>query len=312
MMRTGSVSTQFGYYPAQLDVDTNRFSIRTLPGHESIVASVESDPHVAEGWIYPGAHERHDFMSSAVRYMPYSARIFGLPKTHTLTLHQNMSEADLTFVVWCLSFFAGMRLTTTEAGFLDATPIQRGKLVDFTLVRCTLADAAGAVLDYLESDRADPRGPKRVAAAVHALFIAQYPQSLPFEEFQYLYIALDTCFALARPKAQILHGKRIEWMCQRFNIPLPTWANSAQIPAVRNDAFHEALFFGEPLGFSIAGGDQSRASSSSVTLQMRALVCRILVSILVGPNVSYVQTSVDSRQRYALELPISSSSQPDR
>jgi hypothetical protein len=31
-----------------------------------------------------------------------------------------------------------MRLTTTEAGFLDATPIEPGQLNDFVLMNCTL------------------------------------------------------------------------------------------------------------------------------------------------------------------------------
>ena len=76
-----------------------------------------------------------------------------------------------------------MRLTTTEAGFLDATPIQPGKLVDFILSRSTLADVIEFALDYLESERGDARAPKRVTAVIHALFLAQYPQNLSFERF---------------------------------------------------------------------------------------------------------------------------------
>src|SRR5690606_38600816 len=153
-----------------------------------------------------------------------------------------------------------MRLTGTEAGFLDATPIKPGMLVDFILSRCTLADAVDLGLDYLESEGDDPRAPKRIAAAIHALFLAQHPRNLPFEAFQYLYMALDACYSLVSAKEpanpRIPHAKRIQWMCETFGLPVPAWAigtttEAAHLSIVRNEAFHEGLFFGEPLGFAI-------------------------------------------------------------
>jgi hypothetical protein len=127
------VSVKFGYYPEHCDVETDRFSVQTLPGHADSVANIASDPNVVKDWIYPGAQQQRDFMSGEISSMPYNARVFGLPKTHALTLHESKSQDDLDFVVWCLSFCVGMRLTTTEAGFLDATPIKPGKLVDFAV-----------------------------------------------------------------------------------------------------------------------------------------------------------------------------------
>lgn len=301
----------FGYYPVAYYVTTPEFSIHTLPDHEATVATITSHPDVSKDWIYPGAQQQKDIMSGVVRSMPYSARVFSLPKTHVLTLGKNRSREDLDFVVWCLSFFGGMRLTTAEAGFLDATPIKPGTLVDFILSQCTLADVAQLALDYLDTERGDPRAPKRVAAVVHALFLAQRPQNLPFEEFQYLYMALDACFSLASAKEtkkpRVLHAERIKWMCDTFGMPVPQWAastmpgNTALAP-IRNDAFHEALFFDEPLGFAVFGGNQASSDYGSVTLQMQALVCRLVVAILGRPGIDYVRMPVDTRQRYALSL----------
>ena len=62
---------------------------------------------------------------------PYPNRIFGLPKTHTLAHAAADGPGHLDFLVWALSFFVGMRLTTTEMGFLDATPLKPRKLIDF-------------------------------------------------------------------------------------------------------------------------------------------------------------------------------------
>lgn len=307
----GGVSAQFGYYPRPCDIASGRFSVQTLPDHESSVSAVVGDSNVFKDWFYPGALQHRDFMSGNVRSMPYNARVFALPKTHVVTLNESESQEDLDFVVWCFSFFIGMRLTTTEAGFLDATPIQPGKLVDFILSRCNVGDVIEVALTYLESERADSRAPKRIAAVIHALFLAQYPQNLPFEQFQYLYMALDACFKLVAVKEaqapRTTHGGRVQWMCEKFGIPVPDWAKNAKaapsvLSVVRNDTFHEALFFDGPLGFSIYGGNQPAADRANVMLQMQALVCRLLVAILGQSGSSYVKTSVDTRQMWALEL----------
>jgi hypothetical protein len=308
---TGGVSGEFGYYPTSCDIETDRFSVQTLPDHENHVIDVTKRSNVLMDWIYPGAKQNRDFMSGNIRSMPYSARIFSLPKTHVLTLHESGSREDLDFVVWCLSFFIGMRLTTTEAGFLDATPIQPGKLVDFFLSRGTVADAIEVALNYLESERSDPRAHRRVAAVIHALFLAQYPQNLCFERFQYLYIALDACFKLVSvkevPVPHIPHAGRVQWMCEKFGMKPPDWAENTKatpssLSVVRNDTFHEALFFDGPLGFSVYGGNQPTAGRDNIMLEMQALICRLLVAILGRPKISYVRTRVDTRTPYELEL----------
>lgn len=297
------VSAKFGYYPAPCDIQTVSFSVQTLPDHRDIVTTTMRAPNVHNDWIYSGGQQQRDFMTGNVR----SSRVFRLPKTHVLTLHKSESQEELNFVVWCLSFFTGMRLTTAGAGFLDATPIKPGKLVDFSLNCCTLEDAIQLALNYLESERSVQRVLRRVEAAIHALFLAQYPQNLPFEQFQYLYMALDTCFSLVKAKCpnklQVTHADRIPWMCETFGLPVPEWATGKEsLSTVRNDAFHEALFFDQPLGFAIYGGNQSAASQSDVILQMQALICRLLVAILGKPGISYVRTPVDTRQCHALEL----------
>lgn len=287
------------------------FSVQTLPNHENIVATIIGDQNVLNGWIYPGLQKHQDFMSRKISLVPYNTRVFGLPKTHVLTLHKRENQEELDFVVWCLSFFTGMRLSTTEAGFLDATPVCPGKLVDFSLSRSTLADVIQLALNYLETEHSDPHAPKRVAAVIHALFLAQYPQNLPFEEFQYLYMALDACYSLVvakeAKKIMVPHAERIQWVCKKFSLPVPEWADStmtgtADLSIIRNNAFHEALFFAQPLGFAVYGGNQTATNQSNVTLQMKALVCRLLVAILGKPGISYTKTPVNTRQQHALEL----------
>lgn len=307
------VAAEFGYYPMVCNIKTRRFILKTLPDHKEIVADVRGHQNVVKGWIYPAAQQ---VLKGGNREMPYSARTFGLPKTHVLTLRKSESQEELVFVVWCLSFLTGMRLTTTDRGFLDATPILPGKLIDFSLSRCTLTDALNLALDYLESERSNPRALRRVEAVIHTLFLAQHPQSLDFEKFQYLYMALDACFKLVISKEPNIskptgleksHAGRIQWMCHKFGLPVPGWAtldaqSKTELSIVRNDLSHEALFFDQPIGFAIYSGRHIKGKNINVPLQMQALICRILVAILGRPGVGYVKTPIDTRQRFALEL----------
>ena len=91
-------------------------------------------------------------------------------------------------------------------------------------------------------------------------------------------------------------------MCSLYGIPTPAWgkpgpSGSAEIAAIRNDALHEALFMNEPLGFALHGV----GTSQNLPLEMRALICRLLVA-LIGGDAAYVQSSVTTRQRHALDL----------
>ena len=307
---TDGETIEFGYYPIVCNITTERFSIQTLPSLQESIDRVENDPGVHKDWIYPGATLQHNFISEETHSLPYKTRIFGLPKTHMLTLYKSQNKEDLDFIVWCLSFFTGMRLTTTEAGFIDATPIKPRKLIDFVLSGCTLEDVINLAIDYLESERDNFRSAKRVIAAIHAFFLSQFPQSLSFERFQYVYMALDTCFKIIASKSnfskRLNHAERIQGMCQKFDIPVPIWAitidNKSEVSIVRNDTIHEALFFDEPLGFSIYGGNQSTITSGNVILQMQNLICRLLVAILGKPNSDYVKTSIESRMYQSLKL----------
>lgn len=298
---------KFGFYPDDLELDAGPVTVRTLPDREETAKQVLASPMVAKDWVYVPLQQSRDFISGAVKQQPYAVRVFGLPKTHTITHARADGEDHLTFHLWCLSFFTGLRLTATAAGFLDATPVKRGMLVDFVPQRSTLTKGVEMAEDFWRSNAGDPRQAQRFAAAVHALFIAQNPQFLQFESFLYLYTALDACYALAStarpPGRRVLHAERTAWMCQLFGIPVPPWADpsaagGAAVAAIRNDAVHEALFMDAPLGFALHGVGTNR----NLTLEMEAMVCRLLVALIGGERSEYVRSPVDTRQRHGLTL----------
>jgi hypothetical protein len=297
---------EFGYHPGPLRLHAGPVTVDPLPEIAKTVADIESNEGIENDWIYAPPQQVRIF-GGGIHTLPYAARVFGLPKTHVIEHAAPECNDQLTFHLWALSFFTGMRLTATEAGFVDVTPIKPGKLTDFAPLGRSLVNAVELAEAFWAANRSEPQRVRLVAAAIHALFLGQNPRLLQFEQFMLLYTALDACFALATsihtaPK-KLPHAQRVMWMCGLFGMPTPAWADPATptgpaVAILRNAAFHEALFMGEPLGFRLHGV----GTNQNLTLEMRALICRFLVALLGGNRADYVRSPVNTRQRHGLDL----------
>ncbi len=306
------ISIEFGYYPGAIDCQVGDIRVKTSPDLDQTVAQVSASAGIEKGWIYAPAACSRDLMTGADSEHPYSARVFGLPKTHVLEHSSADSDEHMSFLVWVLGFIHGIRLTETEAGFLDATPIEPGKLHDIVLLGSnTECKALEHAERFWHDQSANPRVPKALTAVIHAMFVAQYPPSLSFERFIYLYTALDGCYFVHREmqgKAQkrVKHSERVEALCKSFGIPVPSWAapnDSENIAANRNETLHEGLFFDKPLGFSVYGGNlNSDTQRGNTVLEMQNLVCRLLCAILDLPDTTYITTPVNDRQMHGMKL----------
>ena len=302
------IDKAFGFYPKHLQVATGPISIRPLPELDEYVQALLSSDTVDNGWIYARPQQTRDFVSGEIKKRSYNPRVFSLPKTHMFKHAKATGEDHIEFHLWALSFFLGMRLTATDPGYLDATPIKSGSLVDFVLLGKSLEQAIELAEQFWMANQGKLSNVQRFEAAVHALFLSQYPQALQFEQFIQLYMAIDACYALTKelqcPTAkQIKHYQRIEWMCGELGVMTPSWAHTAggsgtMVSVLRNNTLHEALYVGEPLGFAIRGGN----ASENITLEMNTLICRLLVALLGGKDSSYISSPVNSRQRYGLSL----------
>ena len=299
---------EFGYYPELIDITQGSITISTLPNLDKIREGIEKDPNVRKDWIYPG-NAKTNMFGQGIITEPYSARVFGLPKTHLIKHTSAVDEEHVKYYIWALSFFLGMRLTTEEAGFLDATTIKPRKLTDFVVLGQDLAPVIKLVDKFWVTHEKDRRQAKRLCAAIHALFMTQNPQYLEFESFVHHYTVLDTCFAILRdihnPVQRLSHAERINWMCQLLGILVPQWASivsgssgsASQISALRNDTIHEALYLDEPLGFKVHGG-----GAQNLNLEMWAFTCRILAAILGVQDNHYLGSAVNTRQNFGLKL----------
>lgn len=301
------MKVEFGYYPRPLSLSVGGIEIRTLPNLEDSLALI-GDEGVDADWIYAPPQKVHhsDGGCHYIRTKPYASRIFSLPKTHELRCADADSSDHIAFLLWALSLFKGMRLTAIDRGFVDATPIRPGMLNDFALRDSSLIKAIELADKYWKAHQSAPEKVKLFGAAVHALFLSRNPQLLQFESFNFVYFALDCCFALIRSPLQLTgripHRERIMRMCEHFGMPIPEWARivnrETRIANLRNNAIHEALFNDQPLGFSVYGA----GTSENITLEMQALTCRFLVAILGAKENKYFHTPVNTGLRYFLTL----------
>lgn len=304
----GPMRVAFGWYPERLDFTVGDVSVSTLPDLDENASWVAEDGAVEGDWIYAPPRQQH-VMGHGVRTLPYPSRIFGLPRTHRLSHAATDSQEHLDFLLWALGFFVGMRLTATEAGFVDATPIKPHKLVDFLIAGREVERAVGLAERFWQANKATPLRAKRWGAAVHALFIGQGPQLLQYERFIYLYGALDACYALASDllgpvTGRISHAGRIAWLCKQFDMLVPPWADDSVGPGtplsnIRNPMLHESLFLDAPLGFAAHGV----GTGQNLPLEMRAVICRWLVGLIGDPAAEYVRAPIHTRMRQGWNPP---------
>jgi len=307
-----ALQTEFGYLPEHREFVVGDINIRTLPSFDKAVGEMRECPQVADDWVYSPLMSRRPFGGANTKQLPYPARIFGLPKTHVLE-HRSATDADrLHFLVWVYGFIVGIRLSDSDAGFIDATPIKAGTLTDMLWLGNSEEKALGIADEFWSKHASTGRITKGIRGIIHLLFLSETPSYLEYEEFIYLYTALETChyvnaMAAGKSPRSGTHAERIAQLCAQYQCPIPTWAapGPGGVVAHRNETLHEGLFFDEPFGFSLYGGDQRRKHGTQYhaeLLQMRALICRLLCAILGFHDWQYIRSSVDTRQMHGLSL----------
>ncbi len=303
------MSVDFGFYPVQLDAKYRDIEIKTLDGLESTIQAVMSQPCVEGSWVYAPPKRVRSFGFESERALPYPSRVFGLPKTHLLS-HSTDDPVRLRFLVWCFGFFVGMRMSDQEAGFLDATPIRPGVSNDIIWFGNSLMIALGLADAFFSAHIATPKIETSIRAAIHSYLLAEIPTLLDYEKFIYLYTAVDACFAVRKlicgpPKKWISHRERIAYLCDELSLPVPWWADpiSPYVTAQRNETLHEGLFFDEPWGFSIFGGERHEdPKNQMLLLEMQHLTCRILIALLGIQDRQYLTSPISDRQRHGVML----------
>jgi hypothetical protein len=170
--------------------------------------------------------------------------------------------------------------------------------------------ALGTADDFFTANASVPKVELTIRAAMHHYLASDVPTLLDYERFIHLYTAIEACYAAhgfitRQPKERASHAKRIAYLCEELGLPVPWWAdhNSRFVATQRNETFHEGLFFGEPWGFSIFGGEQHNdPKQQMLLLEMQKLTCRIVIALLGVQDREYLTSSVSDRQRHGVRL----------
>lgn len=297
------IQLEFGYFPKELNLCSGPVTVSTLPNLLDTVSQINALPNTKDGWIYAPMQITQG-LSGDVRTQPCPSRIFGLPKTHLISHSSADNQEHVQFHIWAISFFLGIRLTTTEAGFVDATPCDPGKLVDFYSDNASLSNSIHLSEKFWVDNRRSQENSKLLISIINALFLSQNPLSLQYEQFILLYCGIDACYKLeknlSRINKKVTHEKRIDWLCKRFGIPTPNWAagGHSSVADIRNQTVHEAIYLGQPLGFAVYGGQNN--TSNDIFIELQALLCRFIVAIIGFNSRNYVKSEIDTRQIYDL------------
>ena len=69
--QSNDIEAEFGYYPVEVNVETDDFSLLTLPGLAEKTNLINNHRNVINGWIYPGNQEVYN-LNGGISTMPTS------------------------------------------------------------------------------------------------------------------------------------------------------------------------------------------------------------------------------------------------
>jgi hypothetical protein len=265
-------------------------AVRVIPRGSSVDANgLLSSPRVRDGWFYPPLEPEflsaNDLGYKHISFAPW----FSLPQTHALVLTQDTNEELATFLILTLGLLKGLQLVPEGWGHFYRTPIEPGKLVDFSPRRAACERIMARAYEYwLET----PAIRTWILGAIHwHLFGPTYEH--PFEQFGVAYSVLDTCWRIHRETSPVArhmpHAERIVHLCDYYDLTAPPWAKltgkSSSLSTLRNEYFHESLWGGQPIGFA------QPVNIPDIHLELFWFNTRLLLAIL-GERCSYTCSAI--------------------
>ncbi len=95
---------EFGFYPERCDLTAGDVQISTLSDLETKRRAVRESEWTHREWIYAPFLQTRDMWTDKISELPYSGRIFGLPKTHRLDHTNSLGDDHGRFLLWCFGF----------------------------------------------------------------------------------------------------------------------------------------------------------------------------------------------------------------
>lgn len=273
-------------------------TIEPLAKHADVVAAMQREIYVHDGWFYPPLRS----VKSGVN-APLIPTGFALPATHQLHLSDTTADdEEANFMIALFGLLKGQRLQRPEWQHFYKAPVA-SKLNDFLATDAPISKTLDIATAFWR--RYTPEVRKLAFGALHWHLFAQLYEH-QFERFNAQYMALDACAALAleiglqgysshpsKPKHP-LHASRASVLCGCTGVPKPVWVEplagqtECELARCRNELVHEAMYAGQPIGFSNPKGHHQ------MVRELTGLVARIFLRLL-GVQNDYTQSVCDER-----------------
>lgn len=288
---------RFGFLPRPLDVVAGDFVIATIADWRSLLSELKAQGHVVNGWLYKPLKQGS----------PEPVGRFELPTTHEILSPRYGDDAALMqFVVIVLGFLQGLRLLPEGWGHLHGVAVEPGKCNNFIPVDREIIPCLDLAAQFYVKNQ-NTRNAKRMQSAISLVHWSS-GQVQHFDTFNYLYMAIDACWAICsdlhassiiqlHPRGgRAPHAHRPAIMQQILGLQLPKIFDPSEpvtAASVRNDLLHEGLVGDMPLGLSII--------EPHCNLEMLEFANKLILA-LMGVNAGYLATPGGDRSRHMMEL----------
>lgn len=275
--------------------------IEPLAKHAEVVAAMQTEKYVCDGWCYPPLRPVKSGVS-----VPLVPTGFALPATHQIYLSDAAADdEEANFMIALFGLLKGQRLQRPEWQHFYKVPVA-SKLNDFLATDAEISRTLYIATAFWRQHT--PEVQKLAFGALHwHLFAQLYEQQ--FERFNAQYMALDACAELALltsfpgyPARRPPHATRASVLCDCTEVPKPVWLDpvieqkDCALAQRRNALAHEAMYGGQPVGFAYP------TDHTLMELELTGLVARIFLRLL-GVQNDYTRSSCESRAVMAFGLP---------
>lgn len=211
-------------------------------------------------------------------------RIFG--QKPNCTMSGVLSKEHGRFMIQCLSFLYGQKLFTLPCEYVDSVQLKRDHFglfisnedIEKGLIYCNELWMKEAAEDKTEFSRLL----KRVFGIIHLLFMSTSKTNLQFEQFIYIYIALDASFKhfcdmglIPHNGKGVPHKQRLKMISDIAGINFSQALSEQYFYQIRNDVFHEGLYLEEPLGYKAKGGKHNLSFAQNFLIHVIFVVLGI-------------------------------------
>ena len=231
----------FGFLLNQYELQSKHFFITPTDDCQSSIDEIKKDTD-EHGWVFSP--------------LPRVNRLFSLPKNHTI---KGLFDSDehAKFIIQCFSFFIGIKLSTGPNEYIDSVLLKHD--LGCVLTKESLQHGLDAADVFWEKYKSSPQVIERVFGIIHILFLSKTKNLLMLEQFNYLYMALDSIYKhfvdVKSTHDGISHSKRPEIIAHITGVPFPDLFRDSDpgvsLSTARNYLIHEGLFNAKAIGYSM-------------------------------------------------------------